>query len=93
MIIHTVTGETQMVSLNNQPPQAMKQKLTGFKLTDDDDIVEFMDDMIQGRDIIYSSPIGAKLGESEQQGSFVVVREFIPSKIALPTPGQEPLQP
>jgi hypothetical protein len=75
MIYETVT-EAAMVSINGAPPQSVRQKLRSFKITDDDSFKELQDDLTKGREIILSA--------DGQEATYILTRELVPSKIALP---------
>lgn len=65
----------QPISINGQPPQSMSQKLWTHKIVTDKDMAEFHDEMTKGRDIMVQIDAG--------EGSYVMLRQFVPSKIAL----------
>jgi hypothetical protein len=76
MIIHEEADKNVVqVSIAGRPPQAMRQRLVTHKICEDKDIVELTKEMAKGRDIIINAP--------GTDCTYIMVREWIPSKIAL----------
>lgn len=78
-ILKEEIGEQMMVSAGGRPPAPMKQKLVTHKIRNDKDMVDFQAEMIKGRDIVLSVTVG--------DATYVMVREFIPMKLAVPGKG------
>jgi N12 class adenine-specific DNA methylase len=75
MIIHEFTSEPFQAMVNNMP-QTVRQHLQTFKIDSDDTMKELSEEMAKGRDIVFSVPADGV--------SYVIVRELIPVKIAMP---------
>lgn len=76
MILKESQTDPQVVSVNGSLPQNMYQKLVTHKITDDEDMMDLHAEMTNGRDII--------LNVRGKEATYIMTREFVPSKIALP---------
>lgn len=80
MIVHDTTGDAKQVSINGAPPQAVRQRFVTHKIRNDKDMIELHDEIAEGRDVL--------LAMDAPMCTYVMVRELIPSKLALPaSPG------
>lgn len=77
MKIAEATTEPSTIQIQGQPPQTVRQKLTTFKISNKEDMAGLTDELAKGRDIILQTQAG--------DTSFVILRELVPVKIALPT--------
>lgn len=69
------TSPPFMASINGSPPQSVKQRFETYKIRNDKEMLEFAEAMHKGRDIIC---------QIEGQGcTYIMVRELVPSKIAV----------
>lgn len=82
MIIAENISAPFTASLNGQPPQTVKQHLVTYMLGSEKDIEEFQAEMVKGRDVVLQFESGGN--------TYVILRDFIPSKIAMSNPGKLP---
>lgn len=73
------TTDPMTASINGQPPATIRQHLGTYKITDDESMKEFAEVMARGREVIGQIQV--------KDCCYIMLREIVPAKIALPSAG------